>query len=579
MSPFSPRSVALGCDFVLRCRRHLSSGGAGHLLQAGGGTNADAPGFIVDAGAANGVQANQPGQIRIEGDGAVADFGPHHVFFPANLSASAVTITFMDGEVLAGSPIGICYYTSDGQSVMIAELRDCVGTLLPPNQVVYTNCYDSVSVDVSFLYTVGSLEQDLVIRRQLPDPATLGLSGDVRLAVITAFTNAPVPVIVPDQIDLADYNLTNNASADSLLPDQTIVFNTMSIIQGRAFLIGDTGLEIPVVKSWQELSSIPCLVESVPYSLIQPQLGQLPPATASLTPGRKEPLATAIQRLAHARHTPAFTARMAVANSPLPGAAGLVWDYLIVSTHVLNINFGSVSAAKSGFAAAGESTNDYWNGYSFTSTNNITLTNLLWSDTNASGANLTVLNAPGTNSNPVSDGMFQSYVSSTTNITLTLTNLASGTYDFYIYSHGNSSSNNGILHLVSQGIDYGTNRTTTIGTNFVLHRELAGRPPIRDFPQRGRGVQSARHADGPNQCGRKQCRPKRSPDCARPRHLLDGAQRPGELGGRPRATPMTIWASTTALWKARPPSPRAKWARPSISRVPTATSICPRPRA
>src|SRR5204862_224035 len=94
-------------------------------------------------------------------------------------------------------------------------------------------------------------------------------------------------------------------------------------------------------------------------------------------------------------------------------------------------------------------------------------TNLAWSDTNSSTVGVTVDNAPGQWYNPVSDGMFSTYIYpwNGSNITVTVTNLPPGTYDFYVYGHGAADDQNGIFNLVSNSIDYGTQATTVVGSD------------------------------------------------------------------------------------------------------------------
>ena len=119
-----------------------------------------------------------------------------------------------------------------------------------------------------------------------------------------------------------------------------------------------------------------------------------------------------------------------------------------------------------GVAAVGYSTNDFWNGFQFSGVTNATLTNFVWSDESSSSAGVTVSNAPGIGSNPVSDGMFDSYkYGISNNIKIVLTNVTSGIYDFFLYGHGASNTQNGIFQLSSGTNSYGTRSTTTVGAN------------------------------------------------------------------------------------------------------------------
>ncbi|EEF62004.1 hypothetical protein [Pedosphaera parvula] len=133
---------------------------------------------------------------------------------------------------------------------------------------------------------------------------------------------------------------------------------------------------------------------------------------------------------------------------------------------LLNINFAAADADKVGFAAVGLSTSDFWNGYRAPNISSAAVTNLKWSDGSSSTVGVTVNNAAGQWGNPVSDGMYDGYIypQNSGTITVTLTNLPTGTYDFYAYGHGAANDQNGIFNLVSNSIDYGTQSTTIVGS-------------------------------------------------------------------------------------------------------------------
>jgi hypothetical protein len=117
---------------------------------------------------------------------------------------------------------------------------------------------------------------------------------------------------------------------------------------------------------------------------------------------------------------------------------------IVVSGPVLNVNFGSYAYARVGLAAIGQTENDYWNGcyFAYAEPTNTTLPDLLWSDGSESGIDLTILNAPGDWANGSYDTMFRTYTYSYSGgITITMENVAAGTYDFYLYGHGPTTDN------------------------------------------------------------------------------------------------------------------------------------------
>jgi hypothetical protein len=90
-------------------------------------------------------------QIQITANGAAATNGQHQVYFAANLNAAgAVDMVMPDGQHLTGIPMFLSYF--DGtNSVLIGELQDSIGQLLPSlNQVLYTNAFTDIQAAVRY---------------------------------------------------------------------------------------------------------------------------------------------------------------------------------------------------------------------------------------------------------------------------------------------------------------------------------------------------------------------------------------------------------------------------------------------
>jgi hypothetical protein len=140
---------------------------------------------------------------------------------------------------------------------------------------------------------------------------------------------------------------------------------------------------------------------------------------------------------------------------------------------LLNINFGTdINPTRTGPAATGLGPADVWNLYSRDLPgggfrNDGTLALLKWSDGIASPAGLTVSNAAGAKANGSSDSMFGVCLYPLTanpTVTLLVTNLTEGLYDFYAYGHGGpSNQENSLFGLVSGGDDYGDRATASNG--------------------------------------------------------------------------------------------------------------------
>lgn len=143
------------------------------------------------------------------------------------------------------------------------------------------------------------------------------------------------------------------------------------------------------------------------------------------------------------------------------GSAGKCDDGMFVGM-LINVDFSSFGAQasavslKSGLAAMGKTTNDFWNAYSRDDglggyLTFGTLSNLATSDGAVSAVGLTVSDAPGDWGNGSSDPMYGSFIYAFDggNPVITLTNLPAGLYDLYLYS------NDGNLDVTVGSTDYG----------------------------------------------------------------------------------------------------------------------------
>ncbi len=142
------------------------------------------------------------------------------------------------------------------------------------------------------------------------------------------------------------------------------------------------------------------------------------------------------------------------------GSAGKCVDNGVppVAVTLLNVDFdGGDVPQKTGFAAAGISTNDFWNYYTRNDGNggwrtSGSLTNLKNADGSVTAAGLTVNNAPGSWGSASTDFMYAGYIYPFDggNVTVTITNLPAGTYDVLPYSP------NGNFDVAVGAMNYGT---------------------------------------------------------------------------------------------------------------------------
>ncbi len=141
---------------------------------------------------------------------------------------------------------------------------------------------------------------------------------------------------------------------------------------------------------------------------------------------------------------------MKTRTSPLPLFLLLGILTLFPTAHaqvLLNVDFGfGAASVKSGHAATGLATNDFWNLHAHYNprfapgqppVSNHTSSGLKLSDKSDSAVSIAVANAPGVWGNASGDAMFDSFLfaQNGSNITVTVRALEAGRYHFYLYGH------------------------------------------------------------------------------------------------------------------------------------------------
>lgn len=140
---------------------------------------------------------------------------------------------------------------------------------------------------------------------------------------------------------------------------------------------------------------------------------------------------------------------------PLPLLLFLLLLLLLSPAHaqlLINVDFGvGMASQKTGLAATGLGTNDFWNIYSHYSPRHLPgkpyqtngfLDKLKLSDRTETAVSLGVTNAPGTWGNSSGDAMFDHFIFAHNGsyISLTLRGLEPGSYQFYLYGHADADS-------------------------------------------------------------------------------------------------------------------------------------------
>jgi hypothetical protein len=142
------------------------------------------------------VASSEQIEISPDGSSASATNGQHQVYFPGNIYNGQIKLVTPDGQTLRSQPIGLGYF--DGtESVLLVVTTNSTGAILPSgNQVIYTNAFSGLNGDLLYTYTKSGFSQDVVLREQPPDPASLGLNPQTtRIQVLTEFFNPPQPSV------------------------------------------------------------------------------------------------------------------------------------------------------------------------------------------------------------------------------------------------------------------------------------------------------------------------------------------------------------------------------------------------
>ena len=235
-------------------------------------------------------------EIEIFQGAAVARQGQHSVIFAAQLnSPGAIDLLAPDGKRFRSHILGLAYtdYAS-GKSVMIAEVKDSIGAVLPPNQIIYQDALAGDCVaDVRYSYTKSAFEQDIILLTAPPPPEAYGFpngGSTVRLEAWTEFIELPEGTMSPVVLKQENDPAMRRQMAEPDLIDQRLDWGVMKMEQGMAFPLGDAdpfgGASVPTGKSMERIDGRVFLIEKVDYRDIREHLKALPQQAAAI-PRRK----------------------------------------------------------------------------------------------------------------------------------------------------------------------------------------------------------------------------------------------------------------------------------------------------
>ena len=239
----------------------------------------------------DGTWQNSKEEIELFEGGAVARQGQHSVIFLPNINtAGAIDLLAVDGNRFRSHILGVAYTdAATGQNTLIASIKDSIGQLVAPNQIIYPDAFTDFKADVRYTYTKDGFEQDIILRENPPSPAEYGMNPDTtRLEVWTEFIDPPAPVkellTLRQQPDPA----IRASMAEPDFTDEILKFGAMSINTGSAFPLennpaADVDPEaVQTGKTWQRRAGRDFLIERVEYPAIKNQLEILPKPQARI---------------------------------------------------------------------------------------------------------------------------------------------------------------------------------------------------------------------------------------------------------------------------------------------------------
>lgn len=277
--------------------------------------------------------------ILPDGSGAEALEGPYQVSAPADIYQGAITITLPSGQVLQTRPVAISF-AEGTNNFLIAELTNSIGVVSADgSSITWPSAFTDIKADLVATYRRGSFECDVVFRESPPDPASMGLSQNCHLQLLTETFNSPDPTLdneAPAITDPSALAAGTNAPAEDEMPgSRTLHFGGMAMPSGRAFFVGSRGNDtnsFHVFKAWIHSDGRKFLLEDLPFPQIQPELSKLQSSAAKLD--RSKLLAIRRMRsreswLSASRPPRHSTGKLHLASRPHDKREGFVMDYTL----------------------------------------------------------------------------------------------------------------------------------------------------------------------------------------------------------------------------------------------------------
>ncbi|MBM3823199.1 MAG: hypothetical protein FJ404_09990 [Verrucomicrobia bacterium] len=218
-------------------------------------------------------------EFQIVNGHAVAASGPHQVILSNNpKQPGAVDLLTPDGHRLRGHVLGLSLYNpTTGASELIAEVQDCVGELISPNQVQFHRAFDTIDASIRYTYKSSGLEQDIIFHEQPSIPIDFQEPG-CRIEVMTEWLELPPVQKTVQKLKEEKDAQKRAAIVEPDLEDEHLDFGEMSMGPGRAFALGAPRLagSIPVAKRLVNIEGRTILFEAVEIESAREELEKLP---------------------------------------------------------------------------------------------------------------------------------------------------------------------------------------------------------------------------------------------------------------------------------------------------------------
>jgi hypothetical protein len=212
----------------------------------------------------------------VNGNGVIRNAQFQAVFSRnANDIDGLIDLQMPDGERLVTQPIGLALTEPEtGRSVFLGEIRDSEAVLLDPNTIMYPDAFDQFKAAIVIRSSLHGIESDIVLQEKLNADLIRDVGIDpagARLEVWHQVLENPKAESETSWIS----RLSGNFEQDG-----TIRFKQMAISSGNAFSVDDGTMSksagVPVAKEWIDLEGLTFLIEGIPFSEVEEQLGGLP---------------------------------------------------------------------------------------------------------------------------------------------------------------------------------------------------------------------------------------------------------------------------------------------------------------